>query len=145
VLDSLQTFYVSRRRESRRWLPFAQRMSLTGVIMADDCLFCRIVRGEIPATIIFENAACIAFRDIDPKAPTHMLIVPREHIPSLNEAKDRDILGALLLAAAEIANSEGIAAAGYRTVINTNSHAGQTVFHLHVHLLGGRALTWPPG
>jgi histidine triad (HIT) family protein len=74
-----------------------------------------------------------------------MLIVPREHIPSLNEAKDRDILGALLLAAAEIANSEGIAAAGYRTVINTNSHAGQTVFHLHVHLLGGRALTWPPG
>ena len=114
--------------------------------MADDCLFCRIVRREIPATLVFENTECVAFRDIDPKAPTHVLIVPREHVASLNEATcDADTLGALLLAAAEIAAKEGIAEGGYRTVINTNGDAGQTVFHLHVHLLGGRALSWPPG
>ena len=113
--------------------------------MADDCLFCRVVRREIPATLVFENTECIAFRDIDPKAPTHVLIVPREHVASLNEATDVDTLGALLVAAAEIARNEGIAEGGYRTVINTNRDAGQTVFHLHLHLLGGRSLTWPPG
>jgi histidine triad (HIT) family protein len=113
--------------------------------MADDCLFCRIVRREIPAALVFENSDCIAFRDIDPKAPTHVLIVPRAHVESLNEATDAGMIGALMLAASEIAKKEGIADGGYRTVINTNADAGQTVFHLHVHLLGGRSLTWPPG
>ncbi|MEO7084419.1 MAG: histidine triad nucleotide-binding protein [Gemmatimonadaceae bacterium] len=113
--------------------------------MADDCLFCRIVRGEIPATLVLDNADCVAFRDIDPKAPTHVLVVPREHVASLNEATDVSMLGKLLLAAAEIAKNEGLAEGGYRTVINTNRDGGQTVFHLHVHLLGGRSLAWPPG
>ena len=113
--------------------------------MGDDCLFCRIVRRDIPATLVFENSQCIAFRDIDPKAQTHVLIVPREHVASLNDATDAGMLGGLLLAAADIAKKEGIAEGGYRTVINTNRDGGQTVFHLHVHLLGGRSLAWPPG
>ena len=113
--------------------------------MADDCLFCRIVRKEIPAKLVLENDHVVAFRDIDPKAPTHVLVVPREHVASLNEATDAAMLGHLSLAAAEIAKAEGIAEAGYRTVINTNKDAGQTVFHVHLHLLGGRKMTWPPG
>ena len=113
--------------------------------MADDCLFCRIVRKEIPAKLVFENEHCVAFRDIDPQAPTHVLVVPRAHVPSLNEATDAAMLGQLSLAAAEIAKAEGIAESGYRTVVNTNRGAGQTVFHLHLHLLGGRAMRWPPG
>jgi histidine triad (HIT) family protein len=113
--------------------------------MPDDCLFCRIVRGEIPAKFVFENTDCVAFGDIDPKAPTHVLVVPREHVASLNDASGTEMLGALFLAAAQIAKKEGIAEGGYRTVINTNRDAGQTVFHLHVHLLGGRSLAWPPG
>ena len=113
--------------------------------MADDCLFCRIVRQEIPAKLIFENDHCVAFRDIDPKAPTHVLIVPREHVRSLNEATDAAMIGHLSLAAAQIARSAGVAESGYRTVMNTNRDAGQTVFHVHLHLLGGRDLAWPPG
>ena len=113
--------------------------------MADDCLFCRIVRKEIPATLVYENEHCIAFRDINPQAPIHVLVVPRAHVASLNEATDAAMLGELSLAAAAIAKAEGIAEAGYRTVVNTNRGAGQTVFHVHLHLLGGRALGWPPG
>jgi histidine triad (HIT) family protein len=113
--------------------------------MSADCLFCRIVRKEIPAKLVHESADCIAFRDIDPKAPVHVLVVPREHVSSLNEMTDPALVGRLLLVAAEIARTEGIAESGYRTVINTNRDAGQTVFHVHLHLLGGRALHWPPG
>jgi histidine triad (HIT) family protein len=113
--------------------------------MADDCLFCRIVRREIPVALVYENSECVAFRDINPQAPVHVLVVPREHVASLNEAHDAAAIGNLALAAAEIARTEGIAESGYRTVINTNAAAGQTVFHIHLHLLGGRSLSWPPG
>lgn len=113
--------------------------------MADDCLFCRIVRKDIPATLVAEDEHCVAFRDINPQAPVHILIVPRAHVASLNEATDPAMLGRLSLKAAELAKREGIAETGYRTVVNTNAAAGQTVFHIHLHLLGGRALRWPPG
>jgi histidine triad (HIT) family protein len=113
--------------------------------VAENCLFCRIVRGEIPAKIVAENTHCVAFRDINPQAPTHVVIVPREHVASLNEAKDAAMIGELSLLASEIARREGIAETGYRTVVNTNADAGQTVFHLHLHLIGGRAMGWPPG
>ena len=113
--------------------------------MADDCLFCKIVRREIPAKLVYEGDDCIAFRDIDPKAPVHVLVIPRAHVPSLNEASDPSLVGRLSLVAAEIARQEGIAETGYRTVVNTNRDAGQAVFHLHLHLLGGRSLGWPPG
>src|SRR3954463_6938017 len=108
--------------------------------MADDCLFCRIIRQEIPAKLVYENEHCVAFRDINPQAPTHVLVIPRTHVASLNEAFDANLLGQLTLAATEIARAEGIAESGYRTVINTNRDAGQAVFHVHLHLLGGRAL-----
>jgi histidine triad (HIT) family protein len=111
----------------------------------DHCLFCRIVRGEIPASIVWEDEHALAFRDIDPKAPVHVLVIPKRHVASLNEATDGRLLGHLLLAARELAEAESIADEGYRTVINTNANAGQTVFHLHVHVLGGRRLKWPPG
>jgi histidine triad (HIT) family protein len=113
--------------------------------VADDCLFCRIVRKEIPAKIVAESPECVAFRDINPQAPTHILVIPREHVASLNEATDAAMIGRLALFAADIAKREGIADAGYRTVINTNAGAGQTVFHVHLHLLGGRPMRWPPG
>jgi len=113
--------------------------------MADDCLFCRIARQEMSVPLVYDSPECVAFRDINPQAPTHILVVPREHIPSLNEATDAAVIGKLSLAAAEIAKQEGLAEAGYRTVINTNKDAGQTVFHVHLHLLGGRKMTWPPG
>ena len=112
--------------------------------MTDSCLFCRIVRGEIPARIVREDEHTVAFRDIDPKAPTHVLVIPRVHVASLDEARDPALVGQVMLAAAEVAASEGIAG-GYRTVINTGADAGQTVHHLHVHVLGGRKLAWPPG
>ena len=113
--------------------------------MADDCLFCRIVRKEIPAKIVAETEECVAFRDITPQAPVHILIVPRRHVPTLSHADDPEMIGQLALLAADLAKKEGIAESGYRTVINTNSDAGQTVFHVHLHLLGGRAMRWPPG
>lgn len=113
--------------------------------MTSDCLFCRIVRKEIPAQVVAETADCIAFRDITPKAPVHILVIPREHVGSLDTARDAAQLGKLSLLAAEIARSEGIAESGYRTVVNTGADAGQTVFHVHLHLLGGRAMGWPPG
>jgi len=113
--------------------------------MADDCLFCRIVRREIPATLVFEDEHVVAFRDINPQAPVHVVIIPREHVASLNDATDAALIGRLSLAAAQIALAEGVGQSGYRTVINTNRDAGQTVFHVHLHLLGGRHLAWPPG
>ena len=113
--------------------------------MADDCLFCRIVRGEIPAKLVAETDDCVAFRDINPQAPLHLLVIPRAHVASLNEATDAAQIGKLSLLAAEIARKEGYADRGWRTVINTGPDAGQTVFHVHLHLLAGRHLAWPPG
>ena len=112
-----------------------------------NCIFCKIVAGEIPAAKIFEDERAVVFRDINPQAPTHALVIPRAHVASLNEARadDAALLGHLLLVAARVAYEEGLAEGGYRTVINTGAEAGQTVFHIHVHLLGGRRLTWPPG
>ena len=111
----------------------------------DDCLFCRIVRREIPASIVWEDEHDLAFRDIDPKAPTHFLVIPKRHFASLNEATDAPLLGRMLLAARELAEGEGIAQSGYRIVINTGANAGQSVSHLHVHVMGGRRMKWPPG
>jgi len=113
--------------------------------MPESCLFCRIVQGEIPAAIVLETDHCVAFRDIDPKAPTHVLVIPRAHVPSLEDARDPALLGELLATAADVARQEGLVERGYRTVINTGAHAGQTVFHIHAHVLGGRPLGWPPG
>jgi len=113
--------------------------------MASDCLFCRIARGEIPVTRVAENERCVAFRDINPQAPTHVLVIPREHMASLDEATDPVLLGEVLLMAQAVARHEGLVEGGYRTVFNTNAGAGQSVFHLHAHVLGGRPMTWPPG
>lgn len=115
--------------------------------MAGDCLFCKIATGEIPADTVREADDWVAFRDINPQAPTHILIIPREHVATLNDvgAERKELLGELLLAAREIAAEEGIAESGYRTVLNCNAGAGQSVFHIHVHLLGGREMGWPPG
>ena len=113
--------------------------------MASNCLFCRIVAKEIPAKLVAETDDCVAFRDINPQAPVHVLVIPRQHVASLNEAGDAGMIGKLHQLAARIAGAEGIAERGYRTVINTNADAGQTVFHLHLHLLGGRHMSWPPG
>ena len=112
-----------------------------------DCVFCKILRKEIPATFVAEEDDWAAFRDIHPQAPTHVLVVPRAHVRSLNEVADRDatLLGRLLLAAKAIAAREGVDRSGYRVVVNTNADAGQSVDHLHLHVLGGRALRWPPG
>jgi histidine triad (HIT) family protein len=112
-----------------------------------DCLFCKIVRREIPGKIVFEDEEMLAFEDINPQAPTHVLVIPKRHIESLNvlEAGDDGIVGAMVRRAAAIATDRGISAGGYRTVFNTNRDAGQTVFHIHLHLLGGRSMGWPPG
>lgn len=112
-----------------------------------DCIFCKIIAGQIPAKIAFEDDKCLAFHDINPQAPTHILIIPRHHIASLKDAttQENELLGHLLITAAKIAGQQGIDESGFRTVINTGAGAGQTVFHIHVHLLGGRDLTWPPG
>jgi histidine triad (HIT) family protein len=113
----------------------------------DTCLFCKIVRREIPAKIVYEDDDVIAFEDIKPEAPTHVLVIPRRHIESLSalEPSDDPIVGAIVRRAAAVAKDRGIAAGGFRTVFNTNRDAGQTVFHIHLHLLGGRRMTWPPG
>jgi len=112
-----------------------------------DCLFCRVVAGEIPATIVRREDSWVAFRDINPKAPTHVLIVPVKHFASVSDASPEDeaLLGRLLLAVKEVASAEGIDRTGYRVVLNSGESAGQSVFHLHVHLLGGRPMSWPPG
>jgi len=115
--------------------------------MDKDCLFCRILAKEISAKMVHEDDRAIAFEDINPQAPTHVLIVPRRHIAGLNDvaAEDAALLGHLQLVAAQIARQRGIAESGYRTVLNTGRGAGQSIFHLHLHLLGGRGLRWPPG
>ena len=117
--------------------------------MSDDveatCLFCRIVRREIPAKIVSETPDTLAFRDINPQAPQHILVIPRRHVSSLNELDDHALIGKLTAAAADIARKEGFADRGYRVVINTLADGGQTVDHLHLHLLGGRHMKWPPG
>jgi len=112
-----------------------------------DCLFCRIVDGEIPADVIHESDSAIAFRDINPQAPTHVLIIPRRHISTINNlnAGDEELVGSLYLVAKEIAQQEGLTDDGYRVVMNCGEGAGQSVFHIHLHLLGGRLLNWPPG
>lgn len=115
--------------------------------MSQDCLFCKISSGDIPAEIIHETDSILAFRDINPQAPTHVLIIPRRHVETINDldAGDREMIGDLFLAAQEIAGAEGLAERGYRVVMNCNEGAGQSVFHVHLHLLGGRGLAWPPG
>ncbi len=112
-----------------------------------DCLFCRIVAGELPADVVLSTEHALAFRDVNPQAPTHVLVVPKEHHPdaaALAEADPRR-LGEVFRAAAAVATAEGLVEAGYRLVTNTGPHAGQTVHHLHVHVLGGRPMSWPPG
>ena len=109
------------------------------------CLFCRIVRGEIPAQRVAESEAALAFRDINPQAPTQVLVIPRRHVASLAEATDAVELAAVFALAREVAAAEGLEAGGYRVVSNVGAGAGQTVFHLHVHVLGGRGFAWPPG
>ena len=112
-----------------------------------DCLFCKIGAGEIPADIVHETDEVVAFRDINPQAPTHVLIIPKRHIATINdlEGGDTDIVGKLFLAAKEIAHEAGFAEPGYRVVMNCNGHGGQTVFHIHLHFLAGRQMQWPPG
>lgn len=112
-----------------------------------DCLFCKIAKGEIPAKIIYRDDAVIAFDDINPQAPHHKMIIPLKHIATLNDLHDEDseLLGQMVQSAAKIAKQLNIADDGYRLVINCNPGAGQSVFHIHIHLLGGRRLTWPPG
>ena len=112
-----------------------------------DCLFCKIVAGELSADIIYESETALAFRDINPQAPNHVLVIPRKHISTINDIalEDETLVGSLYTAAREIAAKEGFAEQGYRTVMNCNEGAGQSVFHIHLHVLGGRTLTWPPG
>ncbi|HEX3704721.1 MAG TPA: histidine triad nucleotide-binding protein [Vicinamibacterales bacterium] len=112
-----------------------------------DCLFCKIINRDIPASIVYEDDQMLAFNDIDPKAPTHVLLIPKRHMPSLLDLGpgDESLVGELVKRAAAIARERGIAAGGFRTVFNTNADAGQTVAHIHLHLLGGRPMHWPPG
>jgi len=111
------------------------------------CLFCRIVAGEIPASIVYQDERVVAFKDINPQAPVHILVIPRRHIPTTNDVAPGDdaIVGELVRRAAALARDLGLSERGYRTVLNCNADAGQTVFHIHLHLLGGRSFTWPPG
>lgn len=110
-----------------------------------DCLFCKMVAGVINPDIVFEDENVLAFRDINPQAPVHILIIPKRHIAILNDLDDTLLAGQILQTAVKLAKQEGIAETGYRTVFNCNKHGGQDVYHLHLHLLGGRQMTWPPG
>lgn len=112
-----------------------------------DCLFCKMVSGEIPPDIVYEDDDVLAFNDINPQAPTHILIIPKKHISTLNDADESDtaVLGKLNLVAAQLAGKLGFAEAGYRVVMNCNAAGGQAVYHIHLHLLGGRSMSWPPG
>ena len=113
--------------------------------MSTDCLFCRIARGEAKADIVYRTPSLVAIRDINPQAPTRVLVILTAHVETLNDSSDADFLGGLLVAAAEVARKERLDVRGYRVVINNKSESGQTVPHLHVHVLGGRAMKWPPG
>ena len=119
--------------------------SSSGDSAASDTIFGRILRGEIPCDAVYSDGLCLAFRDVNPQAPVHVLVIPRKPIPSLVEARleDQELLGHLLLVAGQVALQEGLT--GWRTVINSGAEAGQTVFHLHVHVIGGRPMAWPPG
>src|SRR6266851_1295433 len=112
-----------------------------------DCLFCKILAGTAAADVVYQDNRCVVIRDVNPQAPTHLLVIPREHLDSLDDAsqKDEALLGHLLRVAAQVANAAGLDESGYRAVINTGAGAGQSVFHLHVHVLGGRPMNWPPG
>lgn len=129
--------------QSRQFQPFSRCGNYVAIL--PDCLFCRIISGEIPADIVFRNESVVAFNDIDPQAPTHVLIVPTVHVETAGDLARMSptITAAMFTAAVEIASERGIT--GYRTVFNTGVEAGQSVFHAHLHLLGGRALAWPPG
>ena len=110
-----------------------------------DCLFCKMAVGDIKPDVVYEDDTVLAFRDISPQAPVHVLIIPKRHIATLNDLDDTELAGRLLRTAAIIGKQEGISEQGYRTVFNCNQHGGQTVHHLHLHVLGGRQLAWPPG
>ena len=112
--------------------------------MTTDCLFCKIAGGQIPANVVKQTDTYLAFRDIDPQAPTHILVIPKEHFTSISDVRDANLLGSLFQAATAIAAEEKLDK-GFRIVVNTGSDGGQTVFHIHIHLLGGRNMTWPPG
>lgn len=111
------------------------------------CLFCKIAEGDIPADKIFEDDEVVAFRDINPAAPTHVLVIPKKHIATINDAaaEDQSLLGKMMLVAKDIAAKEGVSEDGFRFALNTNSHGGQSVYHIHLHLLAGRQMQWPPG
>jgi histidine triad (HIT) family protein len=111
------------------------------------CLFCRIIKREIPGRIVYEDDGVLAFQDINPQAPTHILVVPKKHIDSLSDLSttDKEVMGSLFLTVNQLAKTNNLAQQGFRTVVNTGPNGGQTVYHLHVHLLGGRQMTWPPG
>lgn len=112
-----------------------------------NCIFCKMAKGEITPDVVYEDETVLAFRDLNPQAPTHVLVIPREHIETLNDVTDAHTttLGRMFAAARAVAQAEGIAERGYRTVFNCNAEAGQSVYHLHLHVLGGRPLAWPPG
>ncbi len=113
----------------------------------NDCIFCRIAQGEIPADKVYEDGDILGFRDLNPQAPVHILLIPKRHIATLDDldASDADLIGRMFLAVQQVARDQGIAEAGYRTLFNCNPAGGQEVYHLHLHLLGGRQMTWPPG
>jgi histidine triad (HIT) family protein len=133
-------------------LPFAVKKLFfyaykKGMMKMFGCAFCQVAAHEKPAKIVYEDEECVVFFVINPKAPVHLLVIPRRHIASLNEImeKDKPLLGHMMTVVGQMAKEQGIDGSGYRTVINTNAEAGQTVFHLHIHILGGRVLHWPPG
>ncbi len=128
-----------------RRVPSFSPLPLNHAMSDAPCLFCRIASGEVPVTLIAENEHAVAFRDIAPKAPVHVLVIPRRHIASISQATNHAELGAVAALAAEVARQEGLEPAGYRIVTNTGADGGQSVLHLHFHVLGGRALGWPPG
>ena len=112
-----------------------------------DCVFCKMVSGEIATDRVYEDEEVLAFRDIDPQAPTHVLVIPKQHVATLNDLEPHSVglIGKIVYAAAQVAKQEGVSAAGYRTVLNCNAQGGQSVFHIHLHLMGGRPMRWPPG
>ena len=120
-------------------------MNIIKDLHPDDCIFCKIASKAIPADLCFENDDVVAFPDIHPQAPTHILIIPKQHIPSLREAEDPTVIASLFMAARELAKKLGISDDGFRCVMNTGDNGGQTVYHIHLHLLAGRFMTWPPG